>query len=342
MPTTTNSLAGHVRYSGCGYTKKHLSVSPTIVITETLHAVCAEWLKHCANVVWCEYNRTEDLANHLANADGLIVRTYTRVIPSFLDLAPRLRVIGRAGVGLDNIDLEACKERKVHVVYTPNANTEAVVEYTLAVILDALRPRITLNEYVSPSTFHELRQIHVGRELAGLHLGILGFGRIGRRLGAVAQALGMKLLVHDLISANELRSVVDYAFEYVDKPTLYRTSDILSIHIDGRHDNRHFIDARALQQLQPHCLLVNTSRGMVVDETALATWAQKVSPSGGGAIIDVHDPEPPPKQYPLFGLSNVRLLPHLASRTNTALEKMSWVVRDVMAVLEGQTPRYPA
>ena len=128
----------------------------------------------------------------------------------------------------------------------------------------------------------------------------------------------------------------------MDKPLLYRGSDILTIHVDGRPANRHLIDKKALGQLKPSCLLINAARGMLIDNAALVAWSRAVAGQGGRAILDVHEPEPMPADYPLYGLSNVRLLPHLASRTGRALENMSWVVRDVAAVLEGKAPQYPA
>ncbi len=316
--------------------------TPTVVITETLDAGCADWLAGQATVVWCRYDQPDPLAAHLSQAQGLIVRTYTQVNASLLDLAPQLRVVGRAGVGLENIDLRACQDRGVQVVYTPEANTHAVVEYTLALILDQVRPRVTLTSGVDGQAFHALRQQHIGTQLAGRTLGILGLGRIGKRLGAAAHALGINLLVNDLLPASTLRQAVTYPFQWVEKPQLYAGCDILSIHADARPENHHLIDADALSQLKPNCLLINTARGSVIDTAALADWARAVADQGGQAVLDVHDPEPPPPDYPLYGLPNVRLMPHLASRTTQAMQNMSWVVRDVAAVLRGHPPQYPA
>jgi phosphoglycerate dehydrogenase-like enzyme len=230
----------------------------------------------------------------------------------------------------------------VRVVYTPDANTQAVVEYLFALILDAYRPRANISGSTTDEQFHKLRKEQVGLQLDELTLGVLGFGRIGKRVGQVAHALGMKVLVNDLLPEAALRAAAKYAFEFVDKPTLFRGSDIVTIHVDGRPENRGLIDAAALAQLKPNCLLINAARGMLVDNAALAAWAKAHASSGGRAILDVHEPEPPPAGYPLHGLPNVRLLPHLASRTHRALENMSWVVRDVFAVLEGEEPAFPA
>ncbi|GAB4192365.1 MAG: D-2-hydroxyacid dehydrogenase [Phycisphaeraceae bacterium] len=310
-----------------------------VLITETLSDSAANWLAQHADVVWCPYDSSQ-LDQNLAQAEGLVVRTYTIVNDSFLGKAPKLKVVGRAGVGLDNIDLDACRARGVRVVYTPDANTQAVVEYVLALMLDHYRPRTDLPERADSDAFHALRKTEVGRQLDQLTLGIVGFGRIGKRLGRVAHAIGMRLLVCDLLPESELRQAVDYPFDFVDHATLYAHSNIVSLHADGRPSNRHMIDAEALRMMRSDCLFINAARGMLVDSVALADWA-KTHPDAH-AILDVHDPEPPPADYPLYGLSNVRLLPHIASRTHQALENMSMVVKDVVKVLKGKEPDYAA
>jgi phosphoglycerate dehydrogenase-like enzyme len=317
-------------------------MAANVVVTETLDPKPAVWLAERANLVWCPHTETGKLAAALADAEGLVVRTYTRVDEALLHQAPKLKVVGRAGVGLDNIDLAACRRRGVRVVFTPDANTQAVVEYVFALMLDALRPRFTMTGYTDDAEFHRLRKEEVGIQLSELTLGILGFGRIGKRVGRVAHAIGMKVLANDLLPEADLRAGANYPFECVDHAALYHESDVLTIHVDGRPENRGLIDAAALAQLKPGCLLINAARGMLIDNEAVAAWARQHEADGGRVILDVHDPEPPPRDYPLFGLPNVRLLPHLASRTRPALENMSWVVRDVVAVLEGKEPEFPA
>lgn len=312
---------------------------PVVVITETLDEQCAAWLGEHAQVVWAGLE-TDELARRLPEADGLVVRTYTQVDGGLLDRAPRLKVIGRAGVGLDNFDLEACRSRGVAVVYTPDANTQAVVEYVFGLILDRYRPRTDLPADAGAEQFHALRKTEVGRQIDQMTLGILGFGRIGKRVGQVARAVGMNLKVCDLLPEAELRKAVDYPFEFVDHQTLLHESEIVTVHVDGRRENRHLLDAELLKYLRPDAMLLNAARGMLVDPAALADWAK--SHPAGSIVLDVHDPEPPRPDDPLMGIRNVRLLPHLASRTYEALANMSWVVRDVVRVLQGEAPRYPA
>lgn len=313
----------------------------TVVITETLADRPAGWLSERAELVWCPHDQTDELHRHLAQARALLVRTYTQVNDALLDRAPRLQVVGRAGVGLDNIDVAACRRRGIEVVYTPDANTQAVVEYVIGLILDELRPRTDLPGGGDAALFHRLRKTEVGRQFDGLTLGIVGFGRIGKRLGRVAHALGVNVNVCDVLPEAELRkAAADYPWQFMNHAELYRRSDIVTVHVDGRRENHHLIDAEALSHLREGAILINAARGSLVDAHAVAAWA-RAHPQGR-AILDVHDPEPPPADYPLLGLPNVRLLPHLASRTDAALENMSWVVRDIAAVLEGRAPRHRA
>ncbi|MBI1370661.1 MAG: phosphoglycerate dehydrogenase [Planctomycetes bacterium] len=313
-----------------------------VVLTEHLDDAAAQWLAERVNFVRVPLEDEAALCRELADADGLIVRTYTQVNDALLDRAPSVRVVGRAGVGLDNIDLEACRRRFVRVVYTPDANTQAVIEYVWALIFDVLRPRKPLPSDASAAVFHHARTEQVGRQADELTLGILGMGRIGKRMAKVADAFGVKVICNDLLSREQLGLPADHPGTFVDKETLWRESDILTIHTDGRAANRNLIDAAVLKQIKPACLLINAARGMLVDAVAMAKWSNRVAGAGGRAILDVHDPEPPPPTYPLWGHSNVQLMAHLASRTHTAMANMSWVVRDVLAVLEGREPKFPA
>lgn len=315
---------------------------PKVILTEHLDDEAADWLADRVDLHRITLDDEKALHAALAEAQGMVVRTYTQVDRKLLAAAPKLKVVGRAGVGLDNFDLPACKKAEVSVVYTPDANTQAVVEYVWALIADALRPRLYLDHYVAGPKFKELRNNYTGVQFDQLVLGILGMGRIGRRVAAVAHALGVRVIYNDLLTRRELGLPEDEMSEFVDKATLYKQADILTIHIDGRPENRQLINADVLGQLRGGCLLINAARGMLIDNDALAAWAPAVAPKGGRVVLDVHDPEPPPDDYPLFGIENVKLLPHLASRTPIAMANMSWVVRDVVAVLRGEAPKWPA
>lgn len=310
---------------------------PLAIATESLDDAPAAWLAERCRLerAGSESRRFAEIA---AETDALVVRTYTRVDEPLLDRLPRLRVVGRAGVGLDTIDLEACRRRGIAVVHTPEANTQAVVEYVTALLCDALRPRLVLPGPVSDDRWHELRrEVVAERQMDTLSLGILGFGRIGRRVAEVAAAIGFR------VRFNDLRPIADddrRGAEPVEPEALFAESDVISLHIDGRPSNRRFVDRHLVSLLKPDATLLNTCRGMVLDSEALADHLRRHP--GSQALLDVHEPEPPLANNPLWGLPNAHLLPHLASRTRQATENMSWVVRDVVAVLEGRVPRWPA
>ncbi|MEM9753518.1 MAG: NAD(P)-dependent oxidoreductase [Planctomycetota bacterium] len=314
---------------------------PKVVITERLDEACTAWLEEHATVVWHRFDEP-GLDAALADADGLVVRTYTQVDDALLDRAPNVKVVGRAGVGLDNFDLAACERRGVRVVYTPDANTQAVVEYVLGLMLDHVRPRTPFPADADDAGFHALRKTEVGRQLDEMTLGIVGFGRIGKRLGQAAHAIGMNVWACDVLPEVELRKAVAFPFEFKPHAELYAGSHFVSLHADGRPSNRHLVGHDAFAVMRDDAVFINAARGVLVDHDALTHWLTRRP--AGHAYLDVHDPEPPtrPEQAALRGLPNASLLPHLASRTHTALANMSWVVRDVVRVLEGQAPEFPA
>jgi phosphoglycerate dehydrogenase-like enzyme len=311
---------------------------PIVLVTEGSDPTPLEWLRQRARVI--EISRTDpQFPAQLANAQGLLVRTYTKVNAAMLDQAPKLKVVARGGVGLENIDVAECRRRGVQVVYTPDANTWAVGDFVIGYLLQLLRPWNFFRDQVYESKeFKSIRDTVRGRQLNELTLGILGMGRVGRRLGHIAaNGFGMKVIYNDLLDVAKL---LDFPAESVDKRALYQQADVLTIHVDMRPGNEHLVGREQIAMLKPTAIVVNASRGEVLDAAALAEAlrAKKVF----GAAIDVFDPEPPKPDFPLLGLPNVLLTPHLAARTTTAMENMSWVVRDVMEVLEGRAPKYPA
>ncbi|KPK79045.1 MAG: hypothetical protein AMJ81_13860, partial [Phycisphaerae bacterium SM23_33] len=215
------------------------------------------------------------------------------------------------------------------------ANTLAVVDYTLRMIIELNRRFWPLAGPVTAEQFLAMRKNSYGRFLAGLTLGIVGAGRIGSRVGRAAAALGMKVLYNDIKDIQ-----LDYPAEAVDKSTLYARSDVVSLHVPLTELTRRLIDAEALRQFKPGAQLINCARGACVVAADLAQAVRSGHISG--AVIDCHEPEPPPPEYPLFGLGNVILTPHVAARVPAALEAMCDVVCDVAAVLEGRPPKYPA
>jgi D-3-phosphoglycerate dehydrogenase len=315
-----------------------MSTRPNVLVTEGSDQVPLDWLREHANVIEIDY---EDSAfeKALGSAEGMVVRTYTRVNDAMLSKAPKLRVVGRGGVGLENIDVAACRKHGVEVVYTPSANTVAVGDFVFGFMLQLLRPWCFFRDRVyTPKEFKNLRATERGMELHELTLGILGMGRVGRTVGKIAtQGFGMKVIYNDLL---DVQNELTFPATPVDKETLYRESDVLSLHVTMLPQNWNLVGAAQIAMMKPTAILINTSRGEVLDVNALAQALREKRLAG--AALDVFWPEPPEPNFPLLGMDNVLLAPHLAARTKTAIENMSWVVRDVVGVLKGEKPKYPA
>jgi len=303
-----------------------------IVVTEALNDRSMDYLRQHGRV---QMIPIDQLDAAVVDADALVVRTYTQVTGEVVAKAKRLKVVGRAGVAVDNIDLEACRQRGIVVVHTPAANTEAVVDYTIAHIILMNRRFLTLTGPVTPERFHQVRKASFGRFLSGLTLGIVGMGRIGSRVGRAAVALGMKVLTNDIRPVE-----LDYPHQMVDKPALYAHSDVVTLHVPLTHLTNHLIDRDALAQFKMGSQFINAARGPCMDAAAVAEAMRSGRLSA--ATIDCHEPEPPPEDYPLWNAPNVILTPHSAARVPQAVENMCNVVYDVVAVLEGRAPQYPA
>lgn len=305
--------------------------------TEELDPAPAAWLSERARLVRSAEGDA-DFAALLAEAEALVVRTYTQVNDALLDRAPRVRVVGRAGVGLDNIDLEACRRRNVRVVHTPDANSQAVVEYVWALIFDALRPRVFLSEALDKKRWEETRkELRARCQVSECILGIFGMGRIGRRVARVGTALGAQVLYHDLL---EIPAAERNGATPVARDVLLRTSDILTIHTDDRPSNRGLLDAASFALLKPDVTFINAARGLLVDAAACAEFF--IKHPAATAMLDVHDPEPFGPTYPLLDIKNVHLSPHIAAATDAAQVNMSWVVRDVWRALNSEEPQFAA
>jgi phosphoglycerate dehydrogenase-like enzyme len=311
---------------------------PVVLVTEGSDAKPLNWLRERAEVI--EIGPDDpSFGQRLAAADGMVVRTYTKVNEAMLARAPKLKVVGRGGVGLENIDVAACRRRGIEVVYTPDANTLAVGDFVIGYMLQLLRPwGFFRDAALDPKEFKRFRNTERGVQLNELTLGILGMGRVGRRLGHIAaNGFGMNVIYNDVV---DVRSQLDFPAAPVDKPALYRGADVLSLHVDMRPGNERLVGREQLAMMKASAILINTSRGEVLDAQALAEAVRDKRLAG--AAMDVFDPEPPKADFPLLGLNNVLLTPHVAARTYTAIENMSWVVRDIVAVLKGEPPRYPA
>lgn len=310
---------------------------PLVIVTEPLAPRPLAWLRERTEVIEASPGDEAFEAN-IARADALVVRTYTLINEGLLDRAPNVRVIGRAGVALDNFDLPECARRNIAVVHALGSNASAVAEYVFAVLFDAIRPRALLDKPLDMAGWNTIRaELIAPRQLEEMTMGVYGLGRIGSRVARIAGAFNMRVIYNDL---REIPVAERWGAEPVGVEALLHESDVLTIHTDDRPANRNLIDADKLARCKPDAIILSCARGLIVDSAALAGFL--TTNPAATAICDVHEPEPIPAGYPLLGLPNARLAPHIAAATELAKTNMSWVVRDVVRVLNGEEPEHRA
>lgn len=303
---------------------------PVVLIAEELSPATIEALGPDFDVRHCDGSDRAVLLAALPEAEAVLIRSATTMDAEAVAVAKNLKVIARAGVGLDNVDVPACRARGIAVLSTPDANTRAVVEYVTALTLDALRPRPSLPEALPVKEWKLLRERSIApRQLSDLTLGILGLGKIGTQMARVGAAFNMRVIYHDLLAIPEGSRA---GAAPVSRDELLGQADVLTIHVDGRKENRGYAGAEFFARCRPDMFLINTSRGFVIDAGLLAAFL-RAHPLAAAAL-DVHEPEPFDERYPLLGLPNARLTAHLASATKTAHRNMSWVVRDLWEVVK--------
>ncbi len=268
----------------------------------------------------------------IAGIDALIVRNRTRVDQALLDAAPRLRVVGRLGVGLDNIDMKACAARQVAVIPATGANAAAVAEYVIASALILTRKAYFHSAPTAAGAWPRAT-LSGGHEIAGKTLGLIGFGSIGRLTARLAMALGMTAIAHDPALAADAAVWRESGVAPRSFNDVLRESDVISLHVPLIAQTRNLIDAAALSAMKPGAALINTSRGGIVDEAALAQALQ--SGQLGGAAIDVFATEPLPAGSPLAAAPNLLLTPHIAGVTVESNQRVGELIaRRVLEWLE--------
>ncbi|MGB7859725.1 MAG: hydroxyacid dehydrogenase [Acidimicrobiia bacterium] len=255
---------------------------------------------------------SSEFENAFQEARGLIVRSATRVTPEMMDMATALEGIGRAGVGVDNIDIGAATQRGIAVFNAPTGNSNAAVELTMALLLSLARRVSAADRSVREG--HWDRSRFQGVELRGRTLGLIGAGNIGGEVARLSQAFGMKVLVYDPYLSDERAAALGVAL--VDLGWVLETADVISLHVPLTEETRGLIDASAIEKMKKTCFLLNASRGGVVDEDAIA--AALHDGRIAGAALDVYESEPLPLESPLRLAPNLVLTPHLGASTDEA------------------------
>ena len=278
----------------------------------------------------CAGKPREELERALAGAHALIVRSETRVTADLLTRGPNLRVIARAGTGVDNIDVHAATRRGIAVMNAPGANTVSAAEHAMGLLLAQARHIPWAAEAMRRGEWDRKR--FEGTELRGKTIGIVGLGRIGGHVAQLARAFGMHVVGHDPYLSPERAAELQLKLLPLDQ--LLGQADVVTLHVAHTEQTHHLINAERLKLMKPTAVLVNTARGELVDEAALADAVR--DKRIGGAAIDVFAVEPLPADAPLRKLERVILTPHLAASTAEAQERVSveicGAVRDALLV----------
>ena len=302
-----------------------------IVITEFMDDEAVATLTNAFGANNVIYDATlvdqpEALALAAADCDALIVRNRTQVRGALLDAATRARVIGRLGVGLDNIDVAACDARGMKVIPATGANALAVAEYVIVTAMMLRRASFLATAEVAAGEWPR-NALSAGRETAGSTLGLIGYGSIGQMTGTLAHGLGMKVMAYDP-ALGEGRAAWNGVARRTDLATLITTADVISLHVPLVDATRNMFNAERIKAMKPGAILINTARGGIIDEAALA--AALKSGHLGGAAIDVFAAEPLPASDVFARCPNLILTPHIAGVSFEANVRVSSMIADAV------------
>ncbi len=299
-----------------------------IVVAEFMDGPAVAQLRGAGHEVVYEPQLVDDaarLAQLARDCDALVVRNRTQVRGALLDALARCRVVGRLGVGLDNIDTQACEARGIRVVPATGANALSVAEYVVTAALVLLRGAFLSTAAVASGQWPRA-QLGTGREAAGKTLGLVGFGSIGQTTARLAQGLGLRVIATDPVLAADHPAYAALGVAPVSLEDLLRGADVVSLHVPLTDGTRGLFDATRIAGMKPGAVLVNTSRGHIVDLAAVvaALRAQRL----GGAAIDVFDDEPLPAGVVPADCPNLILTPHISGVSLESNERVSAVIAE--------------
>ncbi|HEX9427753.1 MAG TPA: phosphoglycerate dehydrogenase [Candidatus Polarisedimenticolia bacterium] len=297
-----------------------------VLIADKVSATCAEVLRRAGFEVEHRPSLSPgELRAAVADADGLVVRSDTRVTDEVMAAAPRLRVVGRAGAGVDNIDVEAATRRGIVVMNAPGENTISAAEHTMSMLLSLAR-RIPAADRSMRAGRWERGSTFLGVELSGKTLGVLGLGKVGREVAARARAFGMEVIGTDPVLSTEVAARLGVTL--LPLPEILARADFLTLHLPLTPETRHLIGRSELARCRRGVRIVNVARGGVLDEAALVEALQ--TGQVAGAALDVFEQEPPTGS-PLLALESVVLTPHLGASTQEAQEKVAARIAEQIA-----------
>jgi len=295
-------------------------------------------LREKAEIAFGEKYDEEYLIGQVKDVDGIILRANGRVSRRLMEAAPRLKVVGRHGVGVENVDTEAATAMGIWVVYTPDANTVSVAEHFFGLAISLSKMLRKGERAFREEGRWEARYQYIGNELHGKTLGILGFGRIGKATARIGHhGFDMKILYYDALRFEEAEKEVNAL--KVSLEDLLSQSDFISVNLPMLPTTKGVLGAREFRLMKKTAYVINVARGPIWDEKALCAALKEGSIAGAGS--DVYEVEPSSKDHPLLQFENFMGTPHMAAHTEEALRRMSRVAVDILRVLDGKEPIYP-
>jgi len=307
-----------------------------VLLYEDMHEVGKALLREKAEILFATSLEETSLIKEVREVDGIIIRANGTVGGKLMDFAPKLKVIGRHGVGVENIDLEAATEKGIWVVNTPDANDLSVAEhfFGLALILSKMLKKA---DTALREGRWEARYQYIGRELHGKTLGILGFGRIGRAVGRIGyKGFDMKVLYYDAVRYEEVEREIKAVKASLEE--VLSKSDYVSINLPMLPTTKGLLKGREFELMKPSAYIINLARGPIWDEKTLYSALKEGRIAG--AASDVYEVEPA-TNHPFLQLENFIGTPHMAAHTDEALRRMSLVAEDIIRVLKGEIPLHP-
>jgi D-3-phosphoglycerate dehydrogenase len=309
-----------------------------VLLYEDMHEDGKALLKEKGEILFARSPEEASLIQEVKEIDGIIIRANGRVSKRLMESAPRLKVIGRHGVGVENINLEAATEKGIWVVNTPDANDVSVAEHFFGLALMLSKMLKKGEKAFREEGRWEARYQYIGNELHGKTLGILGFGRIGKAVGRIGyKGFDMKVLYYDALRYEEAEKEIHAVKQSLEE--VLSQCDYISINLPMLPATKGLINEREFKMMKPTAYIINLARGPIWDEKALYNVLKEGRIAG--AASDVYEVEPATKDHPLLQLENFIGTPHMAAHTEEALKRMSLVAEDVIRVLEGKTPLHP-
>ncbi|QCJ44651.1 hydroxyacid dehydrogenase [Bacillus sp. S3] len=280
------------------------------------------------------WENREKLLDMVKDYDAIIVRNQTKVDQELLDAGIRLKVVGRLGVGMDNIDIAAAKKRLIQVVYGRHANATSVAEYVLAAMLDANRPLSLANQDIRAGNWNRKR--FTGGEIANKTLGLIGLGEISHRVAKRAHAFGMKVIGYDPFITEYDHIVSESGVQLIESlEDLLTAADFISLHVPLTPATHYFISESELKKMKPTAFIINTSRGGIIKESALA--AALHNHTIAGAFLDVLEIEPISQSNQLLACETAIITPHIAGLTDESQIRTSLLVaKEVVKIVKGE------